>query len=539
MRSGSIKQGVGSEPKAGQDVGSIRKCGTARERRRQVGLAWQERPVTLRLTDLLIFMEYEVVIGLEVHVQVRTRSKIFTSVGVGFGCDPNTLTDPVVLGFPGALPVLNREAVEKSVKVGMLLQSQIPEVTKWDRKNYFYPDSPKNYQISQFDQPICEGGKVEIELPGPSRNVMGEHKWIELTRAHLEEDVGKLNHFENDSLVDYNRAGTPLLEIVTEPVLHTPDEAFAYLNALRMLMIYGDISDCDMEKGQMRCDANVSIRPMGRKELGVKVEIKNMNSISGVRNGLAYEIGRQIQTVKAGGGIVQETRGWDAAKNVTYHMRFKEESHDYRYFPDPDLMPVRIDDDWRERVAATLPERPYERQRRYFEAYDLPFTITSVLVPDPGLCAFFEEAAVACGQPQQAANWLVNNLLGELGNAGLLLRESKVAPAHIAELVSLIEAGAISKNIAKEQVFGAMFSSGEMPSAIVEAKGLKQSNDTGELESACRRVIDANPVPVSEILAGNEKAINFLKGQVMKATRGKANPALVDKVIKELIDKKG
>ncbi|MCZ6672654.1 MAG: Asp-tRNA(Asn)/Glu-tRNA(Gln) amidotransferase subunit GatB [Verrucomicrobia bacterium] len=484
-------------------------------------------------------MEYEVVIGLEVHVQVRTKSKIFTSVGVGFGCDPNTLTDPVVLGFPGALPVINKEAVEKSVKVGMLLQSEIPEVTKWDRKNYFYPDSPKNYQISQFDQPICEGGKVEIELPGPSRNVMGEHKWIELTRAHLEEDVGKLNHFDGYSLVDYNRAGTPLLEIVSEPVLHAPDEAFAYLNALRMLMIYGDISDCDMEKGQMRCDANISIRPAGQEELGVKVEIKNMNSISGVRNGLAYEIERQIQTVKAGGAIVQETRGWDAAKNVTYHMRFKEESHDYRYFPDPDLMPVRIDDAWRKRIAATIPERPYDRQRRYYEDYDLPFTVTSVLVPDPKLCTFFEEAAKACGKARQAANWLMNNLLGELGNAGLSLSESKIKPAHIAELVNLIEEGAISKNIAKEQVFGTMFETGDMPAAIVEEKGLKQSNDTTELEPVCQEVIDANPGPVAEIQAGNDKAINFLKGQVMKATRGKANPALVDQVLKELIDKKG
>jgi aspartyl-tRNA(Asn)/glutamyl-tRNA(Gln) amidotransferase subunit B len=484
-------------------------------------------------------MNFEVVIGLEVHVQVRTKSKIFTSVGVGFGCEPNTLTDPVVLGFPGALPVINREAVEKSIKVGMLLQSHIPEVTKWDRKNYFYPDSPKNYQISQFDQPICEGGKVEIELPGPSRNIMGEHKWIELTRAHLEEDVGKLNHFESDSLVDYNRAGTPLLEIVTEPVLHTPDEAFAYLNALRMLMIYGDISDCDMEKGQMRCDANISIRPVGQKELGVKVEIKNMNSISGVRNGLAYEIQRQIQTVKAGGSIVQETRGWDAAKSMTYHMRFKEESHDYRYFPDPDLMPVRIDNVWRERVEATIPERPYDRQRRYFEDYELPFTITSVLVPDPELCGFFEEAAKVCGKPQQAANWLVNNLLGELGNAGLTLSESKVTPSHIAELVGLIEEGAISNNIAKEQVFGTMFETGDMPGVIVESKGLKQSNDTSELEPICQEVIDANPGPVAEILGGNEKAINFLKGQVMKASRGKANPVLVDQVLKQLIDKKG
>ncbi len=483
-------------------------------------------------------MEYEVVIGLEVHVQVRTKSKIFTSVGVGFGQEPNTLTDVVVMGLPGALPVINKEAVEKSIKVGMMLDSVIPEVTKWDRKNYFYPDSPKNYQITQFDQPICDGGKVEIELPGPSRNVMGEHKFIELTRAHLEEDVGKLNHYENFSLVDYNRAGTPLLEIVTEPVIQTPDEAWAYLNALRNMMIYGDISDCDMEKGQMRCDANISIRPVGQKELGVKVEIKNMNSTSGVRNGIAYEIERQIQTVKAGGTIYQETRGWDAAKNVTYSMRMKEESHDYRYFPDPDLMPVRINDEWRNKVEATLPERPFDRQRRYFEEYGIPFTITSVLIPDPELCAFFEEAVDGKDNAKPAANWIVNNLLGELGSAGLKLSESKVKPSHILELVKLIKEGSISNNIAKEQVFPEMVLTGDLPAEIVERKGLKQSNDTGELEGFCKEVISVNQNIVQQILDGNEKAINALKGQVMKASRGKANPALVDQVLRDLINKK-
>ena len=484
-------------------------------------------------------MEYEAVIGLEVHVQVKTESKIFSSVGVGFGAQPNTLTDPVVLGFPGALPVINHEAVEKSIKVGMLLNGTIPEVTKWDRKNYFYPDSPKNYQISQFDQPICEGGEVEIELKGPSRNVMGEHKTIALTRAHLEEDVGKLIHYDNDSLVDYNRAGTPLLEIVSKPDMRTPAEASAYLTALKMLLIYGEISDCDMEKGQVRCDANVSVRPVGQDELGVKVEIKNMNSISGVRNGLSYEIERQIQTLKAGGTLAQETRGWDAAKGVTYHMRFKEESHDYRYFPDPDLMPVRIDDGWRERVGATIPEKPFDRQRRYYDDYGLPYTVTSVLIPDPELCDYFEEAAKRTKLPQQAANWIVNNLLGELGSAGSTLNTSKITPAQIAELVNLIEEGVISNNMAKEQVFPEMFKSGNSPTKIVEAKGLRQSNDSDELEGICSEIVDANPDTVGEVLGGNEKAINFLKGRVMRATRGKANPALVDQLLKELIAKKG
>ena len=484
-------------------------------------------------------MEYEAVIGLEVHVQVKTESKIFSSVGVGFGAQPNSLTDPVVLGFPGVLPVINREAVEKSIKVGMLLNGSIPRVTKWDRKNYFYPDSPKNYQISQFDQPICSGGELEIELKGPSRNVMGEHKTIALTRAHLEEDVGKLIHLENESLVDFNRAGTPLLEIVSQPDMHTPEEAYAYLTALKMLLIYGEVSDCDMEKGQLRCDANVSVRPVGQKELGVKVEIKNLNSISGVRNGLAYEIERQIQVLEGGGTLAQETRGWDAAKGMTYHMRSKEESHDYRYFPDPDLMPVRIDHRWRDRLHASLPEKPFDRQRRYFDAYGLPYTLTSVLIPDPELCHFFEEAAKRAERPRQAANWIVNNLLGELGRAGLTLSESKVFPDQIAQLVNLIGEGVISKNLAKERVFPEMFKTGDNPAAIVQARGLGQSESAEDLEKICLEIVQANPDAVAEVLSGNKKAINFLKGRVMRATRGKANPALVGSLLEELIAEKG
>ena len=483
-------------------------------------------------------MEYEAVIGLEVHVQLKTESKIFSSVGVGFGAEPNSLTDPVVLGFPGVLPVINREAVEKSIKVGLLLNGSIPQVTKWDRKNYFYPDSPKNYQISQFDQPICDGGEVEIELKGPSRNVMGEHKTIALTRAHLEEDVGKLNHFAKDSLIDFNRAGTPLLEIVSEPVMHNPEEAYAYLSALKMLLIYGEISDCDMEKGQMRCDANVSVRPVGRKALGAKVEIKNLNSISGVRNGLSYEIERQVQVLKGGGTLTQETRGWDAGKGVTYHMRFKEESHDYRYFPDPDLMPVRIDRRWRDRVRGALPEKPFDRQRRYYREYELPYTLTSALIPDPELCQFFEEAAKGSKMPRQAANWIVNNLLGELGKAGLTLSESKVSPARIAQLVDLIGKGVITNNLAKERVFPEMFQSGEDPAAIVQARGLGMRDDTEELEKICREMVQANPDAVAEVLSGNRKAINFLKGRVMRATRGKANPALVGSLLEGLIAEK-
>ena len=286
-------------------------------------------------------MNYEAVIGLEVHVQIKTQSKVFTRVGAGFGHEPNTLTDPVVLALPGTLPVMNKAALDAIIKAGLLLGCDIAPICKWDRKQYFYPDSPKNYQISQYDQPICIGGLVEIELPGAARNVMGEHKKIPLTRIHLEEDVGKLNHHATDSLVDYNRAGTPLMEIVSEPAMHTAEEAFAYLTSIRNTMIYGGISDCDMEKGQLRCDANISIRPIGEKKLGTKVELKNLNSISYVRDGIAHEIKRQLAVVATGGTLIQETRDYDGVAGTSQSLRSKEMSHDYRYFPDPDLMPVR------------------------------------------------------------------------------------------------------------------------------------------------------------------------------------------------------
>ncbi len=481
-------------------------------------------------------MKYEAVIGLEVHVQIKTESKMFARAGVGYGRDPNTLTDPVVLGLPGTLPVMNKRAIDKIIKAGLMLGCDIAPVCKWDRKNYFYPDSPKNYQISQYDEPICVGGKLEIELPGPSRNVMGEHKLIHLTRIHLEEDVGKLNHFENESLVDFNRAGTPLMEIVSEPDMHSGEEAFAYLTALKQVMIYGGISDCDMEKGQLRCDANISIRPRGSEELGVKVELKNLNSISGVRNGIDYEIQRQINVVERGEEIVQETRRWDADAGAATLMRTKEMAHDYRYFPDPDLMPVRVNKEWLDGIRGGLPELPFEKQRRYCEIYDLPYTVTSVLVPDARLAAFFEEASEKCGQPKAAANWIANDLLRELSAAGIDIDDSKLRPDHVARLVKLVNEGVISNNIAKE-VFVEMFKSGDRPEELVERKGLKQSSDTGELTRICGEVIAANPRSVEDYKAGKENAINFLKGQVMKATRGKANPKVVDQVLREEMGK--
>ena len=476
-------------------------------------------------------MPYEAVIGLEVHVQVKTRSKMFTRVAAGYGAPPNTLTDPVVLALPGALPVMNKAALDQVIKVGLMLGSDIAAVCKWDRKNYFYPDSPKNYQISQYDQPICRGGAVEIELPGPSRNVLGEHKRIPLTRVHLEEDVGKLNHAGRESLVDFNRAGTPLLEIVSEPAIHSAEEAFAYLTALKMVMVYGGISDCDMEKGQMRCDANVSIRPAGESRLGTKVELKNLNSISFVRDGIAHEIRRQMAAVAGGGTIVQETRDYDGETGTSQSLRSKEMAHDYRYFPDPDLMPVKVDAAWKAALQATVPELPFDKQRRFFAQYQLPYTITAVLVPDRALCDYFEEAAKLGGRPQAAGNWIANDLLRELAAAGTALADCRVRPAQVAGLVRLVEDGVISSSLAKE-IFIEMFQTGEPPEAVVERKGLRQSTDAGELESWCAAALAGNPRSVTDFRAGKENAINALKGFVMKQSRGKANPRLVDEILR-------
>ena len=476
-------------------------------------------------------MPYEAVIGLEVHVQVKTRSKMFTRVAAGYGESPNTLTDPVVLALPGALPVMNKTALDRIVKVGLMLGCEIAPVCKWDRKNYFYPDSPKNYQISQYDQPICQGGTVEIELPGPSRNIMGEHLRIPLTRIHLEEDVGKLNHAGRESLIDFNRAGTPLMEIVSEAALRSAEEAFAYLTALRTVMVYGGISDCDMEKGQLRCDANVSIRPAGATELGTKVELKNLNSISFVRDGIAHEIKRQIAVVESGGTIVQETRDYDGQTGTSQSLRSKEMAHDYRYFPDPDLMPVKVDEEWKARIRAGCPELPFDKQRRFFAEYQLPYTITAVLTPDRDLCDYFEEEAKSSGQPQAAGNWIANDLLRELAAGKVALADCKMRPAHIAGLVRLVEAGVISNNIAKE-VFVELFQTGEMPEAMVGRKGLKQSTDVGELDQWCGAAIAANPKSVTDFKAGKENAINAMKGFVMKQSKGKANPRLVDEILR-------
>jgi aspartyl-tRNA(Asn)/glutamyl-tRNA(Gln) amidotransferase subunit B len=486
-------------------------------------------------------MPYEAVIGLEIHVQIKTRTKMFTAAPYQYGAAANTLTDAVVLGLPGTLPVLNHTAVEKCAKLGLMLGCEIATFCKWDRKNYFYPDSPKNYQLTQNEEPLCIGGKVEVELPGPSRNVEGAHRWVTLNRIHLEEDPGKLTHEAFETVIDFNRAGVPLAEIVTEPDMSSSTEAVAFLNCLRNMIVYAGISDCDMEKGQLRCDANVSLRPVGSETLGTRTEMKNLNSISNVKAAIEYEIERQTELLEGGSHIIQETRRWDVESGRSLSLRSKEEAHDYRYFPDPDLMPVEMNRARIKELEAELPERPLDKQRRYQETFKLPYTLTSVLCVNRELSEFFEDALKTHQAPKQIANYITNDLLRELsaasehGDSALEVGQCKLTPAHIGTLSKIIDEGVISKQIGKE-VFTEMFATGEMPDAIVEKKGLKQSNDSGEIEALCREAIAGNAKAVGQYKEGNTKALNALKGPVMKATKGKANPAMLDALLKKLID---
>ncbi|MEC8613974.1 MAG: Asp-tRNA(Asn)/Glu-tRNA(Gln) amidotransferase subunit GatB [Verrucomicrobiota bacterium] len=486
-------------------------------------------------------MPYEAVIGLEIHVQIKTRTKMFTAAPYRYGAAPNTLTDAVVLGLPGTLPVLNYAAIEKCAKLGLMLSCDIAEVCKWDRKNYFYPDSPKNYQLTQNEEPLCIGGKIEIELPGPSPNVEGDHRWVRLNRIHLEEDPGKLTHEAFETVIDFNRAGVPLAEIVTEPDMSSSTEAVAFLNCLRNMIVNAGISDCDMEKGQLRCDANVSLRPAGTEKLGTRTELKNLNSISNVKAAIEYEIDRQTEVLNEGGSITQETRRWDVESCSSFSLRSKEEAHDYRYFPDPDLMPVQMDRKRIDELEAELPERPLDKQRRYQEAFKLPYTLTSVLCVNRELCEFFEDALQTYEAPKQIANYITNDLLRELsaasehGDSALDVGQCKLTPAHIGILAKIIDEGVISKQIGKE-VFTEMFVTGEMPDSIVEKKGLNQSDNSDEIEALCLEAIAGNAKAVGQYKEGNIKALNALKGPVMKATKGKANPALLDDLLKKLIN---
>lgn len=470
-------------------------------------------------------MEYEPIIGLETHVQLKTKSKMWCGCANQYGADPNTQVCPVCLGMPGVLPVANEEALRLTALTGYLLNCDLPRHARFDRKNYFYPDVAKNYQITQLALPSTLNGHVDFELNGNTERVR-------LTRAHLEEDVGKSFHFDRQSGVDFNRGGVPLLEIVTEPDITSADMAYAYLNALKDILTYAGISDCDMEKGMVRCDVNISVRPKGTQELGAKVEIKNMNSFSGVRRAVLYEVPRQIEALKNGETIVQETRRWDDIAGITESMRTKEDAHDYRYFPDPDLMPFEPSEAWFEEVREGVVELPMARKQRFIEQYQLPEGDAEVFVNDVPLGDYFEQVAGKAKQPKAIANWVINNLRAKLVESESTLEDLKFESASLLELVQLVESGKISSKIA-QTVFGEMFDSGKTPGAIVEEKGLVQVSDTGAIEQFCDQAIEANPGPADDYRNGKEAALNFLKGQVMKLSRGKANPALVGEMLQK------
>jgi aspartyl-tRNA(Asn)/glutamyl-tRNA(Gln) amidotransferase subunit B len=476
-------------------------------------------------------------IGLEVHVQLKTRSKMFCACPVGYGAQPNSQVCPVCLGYPGALPMMNGEALKMTALAGLMLGCDIAPTCKFDRKNYFYPDMPKNYQITQFDLPICIGGGVPLhEFAYPKdvqKSIANPGKVVKLTRIHLEEDVAKSTHFESNSGIDFNRAGTPLMEIVSEPDIETPEEAFAYLTSLQQILIYGGVSDADMEKGQLRCDCNVSVRPEGQKELGVKIEIKNMNSISAVRRAVAYEIERQTDACERGEKLVQSTRGWDDATGQTRHQRTKESSHDYRYFPDPDLLPVDTTVFMAE-VRAKRPELPGEKRDRFVAEYSVTGYDASVLASERTLAEYFDTAAKGAKKPKNVANWIINDLLSALTAAEKTISNCPVSAHALDELVNLIDDGKISSKQGKE-VFAEMFASGKPAAQIVKERGLEQVSDTGAIEALCKQVMDANPKAVGEYKAGKLGSINFLKGQVLKISQGKANPQVVNDLLAKLL----
>jgi len=478
-------------------------------------------------------MQYITTIGLEVHVQLKTRSKMFCASPVEFGAEPNTHTCPVCLGLPGALPVMNHEALRMTVLTGLMLGCDIAPVCKFDRKNYFYPDMPKNYQISQYDMPLCTNGSVPLhDLAYPKdaqKNIATPDKEVRLVRIHLEEDVAKSFHFENSTGIDFNRAGTPLMEIVTQPEINSPEEAFAFLTSLKQILIYGGVSDADMEKGQLRCDCNISVRPNKQAGLGVKIEIKNMNSISGVRRALAYEIQRQVSVLENGGKLEQETRGWDDVAGETFLMRAKEFAHDYRYFPDPDLVPVKTEvllPDARARV----PELPKAKRARFVEQYQVSAYDAGVLANDLDVARYFEAAAKGAKKPKNVANWILNDLQNALSSGGKTINDCPISPKALDELINLIDSGQISGKQGKD-VFAEMFATGKGAATIVKEKGIEQLSDASAIEALCDQVIASNPKPAADFKAGNLASLNFLKGQVMKLSKGTANPQLAGEIL--------
>jgi aspartyl-tRNA(Asn)/glutamyl-tRNA(Gln) amidotransferase subunit B len=466
---------------------------------------------------------YEVVIGLECHVQLATRSKMFCGCPSDYaGAAPNTHVCPICLGMPGVLPVMNRVAVEYTLLTGLAMNAEIPEATKFDRKNYPYPDLVKGYQISQYDLPLVKGGWLEVS-DGPTT------RRIHLERVHLEEDTGKLTHVPGGSLVDFNRSGVPLMEMVSQPEIRTPNEARAYLQKLRAILRTLGVSDADMEKGQLRCDVNVSLRPVGEARLGTKVEVKNLNSFRSVHRALEYEIGRQTEMLERGETIQQETRGWVDERGITVSQRSKEEAHDYRYFPEPDLPPVFVDRAWLERLRLRLPELPDARRARYMEAFGLGTYDAELLSTDLWAARLFEQTATAGADPKKAANWIQNDVARLRADS-----DPPLSPNNLAELIRLVDDGVIGISAAR-QLLATVCETGKTPRVLVDELGLGQVSDSSALEAAVRAAIDANPSAVADYRSGKATAINFLKGQVMKTTRGKANPAIAEELLKTLL----
>ncbi len=474
-------------------------------------------------------MEYEPVIGLEVHAQLLTETKIFCGCSAKFGAPPNSHTCPICLGMPGVLPVLNRKVVEYAMKMALATHCGIREEGSFARKNYFYPDLPKGYQISQYSHPLAEYGWLDVELAGG-------RKRIGITRIHMEEDAGKLMHdeFNPVSLVDLNRTGVPLIEIVSEPDIRSPEEAAAYLKAVHEILVYLGICDGNMEEGSFRCDANVSLRPAGQAAFGVRTELKNMNSFRNVQRALEYEIKRQGYVLDSGGQVVQETRLWDDAQGITVSMRGKEEAHDYRYFPDPDLVPLVVSESWIKEIAQAMPELPLAKRERFIAAYQLSPYDAGVLTSTRAMADYYEEVVRKSGKPKLAANWVMGDLLRLLKEEKRDIQDSPISPAALADMIRLIEDGTISGKMAKEIMEG-MYQSGQAPREVIKEKGLVQVTDEKMISSVIAAVMAANPAQLGEYRSGKEKLFGFFVGQVMKATQGKGNPQLINELLKKML----